>query len=176
MEKMTKSKRGRYTLEFKQEAVRLVESGQSQAAVCRSLGVVKQTLGNWVSEHRTDGEQPSACGVGACDDGARHTGKSDGVLCEVPEMKYAFIQRNRLVWPISVQCRVLLVSVSGYHEHLARGTKRSKWVDMIPNARPTYHEPNPRGIGIVSTHYDQQSERPAWNAGDFFGTKFAQMR
>ncbi|MEA2257472.1 MAG: hypothetical protein QOJ51_297, partial [Acidobacteriaceae bacterium] len=25
---MTKSKRGRYTLEFKQEAVRLVESGQ----------------------------------------------------------------------------------------------------------------------------------------------------
>jgi putative transposase len=30
-------------------------------------------------------------------------------------MKYAFIQRNKLVWPISVQCRVLLVSVSGYH-------------------------------------------------------------
>ncbi len=35
-------------------------------------------------------------------------------------MKYAFIQRNRLVWPISVQCRVLLASVSGYHEQLAR--------------------------------------------------------
>ena len=35
-------------------------------------------------------------------------------------MKYAFIQRNKLVWPISVQCRVLLVSISGYHEHLAR--------------------------------------------------------
>jgi transposase InsO family protein len=35
-------------------------------------------------------------------------------------MKYAFIQRHKLVWPISVQCRVLLVSVSGYHEHLAR--------------------------------------------------------
>ena len=35
-------------------------------------------------------------------------------------MKYAFIQRNKLVWPICVQCRVLLVSVSGYHEHLAR--------------------------------------------------------
>jgi transposase len=49
---MTKSKRGRYTLEFKQEAARLVESGQSQAAVARSLGVVEQTLGNWVREHR----------------------------------------------------------------------------------------------------------------------------
>ena len=35
-------------------------------------------------------------------------------------MKYAFIQLNKLVWPICVQCRVLLVSVSGYHEHLAR--------------------------------------------------------
>jgi transposase InsO family protein len=35
-------------------------------------------------------------------------------------MKYAFIQCNKLVWPIRVQCRVLLVSVSGYHEHLAR--------------------------------------------------------
>src|ERR1035437_1005964 len=44
---MTKSKRGRYTLEFKQEAARLVESGQRQAAVARSLGVVEQTLGNW---------------------------------------------------------------------------------------------------------------------------------
>ena len=49
---MTKATRGRYTLEFKQEAVRLVEPGQSQAAVARSLGVVEQTLGTWVSEHR----------------------------------------------------------------------------------------------------------------------------
>src|ERR1035438_2183241 len=133
---MTKSKRGRYTLEFKQEAARLVESGQSQAAAARSLGVVEQTLGNWVREHRAGtlkgaGSKPQVtaeqmensrlrAGAGACDDGARHPGKSDGVLREVPEMKYAFIQRNKLVWPISVQCRVLLVSVSGYHEHLAR--------------------------------------------------------
>jgi transposase InsO family protein len=35
-------------------------------------------------------------------------------------VKYAFIQRHRQVWPITVQCRVLLVSVSGYHQHLAR--------------------------------------------------------
>ena len=41
-------------------------------------------------------------------------------------MKYAFIQCHKLVWPICVQCRVLLVSVSGYHEHLARG------VDIAP--------------------------------------------
>jgi transposase len=48
---MTKATRGHYTLEFKQEAVRLVESGQSQAAA-RSLGVVEQTLGNWIKAHR----------------------------------------------------------------------------------------------------------------------------
>jgi transposase InsO family protein len=35
-------------------------------------------------------------------------------------MKYAFIQSHRRVWPIRVQCRVLRVSVAGYHEHLAR--------------------------------------------------------
>jgi transposase-like protein len=36
---MRNGKRGRYTLEFKQEAVRLVESGQTLAAAARSLGV-----------------------------------------------------------------------------------------------------------------------------------------
>jgi transposase len=46
------SKRERFTLEFKQEAARLVESGQGQAATARSLGVVAQTLGNWVKAHR----------------------------------------------------------------------------------------------------------------------------
>jgi hypothetical protein len=35
-------------------------------------------------------------------------------------VKYAFIQRHRQVWPISVQCRVLQVSVAGYHEHFVR--------------------------------------------------------
>ena len=49
---MRNGKRGRYTLESKQEAARLVESGQSQAAAARSLGVVEQTLGSWVKAHR----------------------------------------------------------------------------------------------------------------------------
>ena len=35
-------------------------------------------------------------------------------------MKYAFINRHRKVWPISVQCRVLEASVAGYHEHFVR--------------------------------------------------------
>ncbi len=49
---MTKTSRARYTLEFKQEAVRLVEGGQSIAAAARTLGVVDQTPFNWVKAHR----------------------------------------------------------------------------------------------------------------------------
>ena len=44
--------KGAHTLEFKQEAVRLVEGGQSIAASARTLGVVDQTLFNWVKAQR----------------------------------------------------------------------------------------------------------------------------
>ena len=47
---MTKTSRARHTLEFKQEAVRL--NGQSIAAAARTLGVVDQTLFNWVKAHK----------------------------------------------------------------------------------------------------------------------------
>ena len=36
-------------------------------------------------------------------------------------MRYAFIERHEKVWPIVVQCRVLEVSASGYHQYRARG-------------------------------------------------------
>ena len=49
---MVKAVRKQYTLEFKQEAVRLVESGQRVAAAARTLGVVEQTLFKWVKAHR----------------------------------------------------------------------------------------------------------------------------
>jgi transposase len=49
---MVKIPRKAYTLEFKREAVRLVESGQRISEAARSLGVVEQTLSNWVRAHR----------------------------------------------------------------------------------------------------------------------------
>jgi transposase len=49
---MTKTSRARYTLEFKQEALKLVEGGQTIAAVARTLGVVDQMLFNWVKAHK----------------------------------------------------------------------------------------------------------------------------
>ena len=73
---MEKAARARYTLEYKQEAVRLVESGQSIAGAARTLGIVEQTLFNWVKaqregrlagadrkskvSRRADGDQPFA--------------------------------------------------------------------------------------------------------------------
>ena len=62
---MQNGKRGRYTLEFKQEAVRLVESGQGIAAAARSLGVVEQTLSNWVKREGKLKEVGGKAGVTA---------------------------------------------------------------------------------------------------------------
>ncbi len=44
---MYKIPRQRYTVDFKREAVRLVESGARPAAAARQLGISEQTLGNW---------------------------------------------------------------------------------------------------------------------------------
>ena len=49
---MTKTLKARYTLEFKREAVRLVQAGQNIASAARALGVVDQTLYNWVKAQR----------------------------------------------------------------------------------------------------------------------------
>ena len=50
---MTKTTpRAKYTLEFKLEAARLVEAGQSISAAARTLGVADQTLFNWVKALR----------------------------------------------------------------------------------------------------------------------------
>ena len=86
---MTKPSTARYTLEFKQEAVRLVDNDQSIAAAARTLDVVDQTLFNWVKAHRqgklagahskapvsagerrADGDQPAQDRAGAREDGA----------------------------------------------------------------------------------------------------------
>jgi transposase InsO family protein len=60
-------------------------------------------------------------------------------------MKYAFIQLNCGVWPIRVQCRVLGVSVSGYHQHLSRrraiGCRRSLSKEaLLVHIRAVYAE------------------------------------
>jgi transposase-like protein len=43
---MMKATQARYTLEFKEEAVRLVKGGERQATVAKNLGLSEQTLHN----------------------------------------------------------------------------------------------------------------------------------
>jgi len=45
---MSETKRARYTLKCKMEAVRLVRGGQVAAVTAKALGIPKQTLENWV--------------------------------------------------------------------------------------------------------------------------------
>ena len=45
---MKSAVRGQYTLEFKQEAVRLVRGGEGVSSVAKTLGISGQTLHNWV--------------------------------------------------------------------------------------------------------------------------------
>jgi transposase len=43
-----KGKRAAYTLEFKLEAVRLVQGGQAKTVTAKVLGIPEPTLSNWV--------------------------------------------------------------------------------------------------------------------------------
>lgn len=43
-----KQTRARYTLEFKQEAVRQVKAGRAASMVAKTLGIPKASLTNWV--------------------------------------------------------------------------------------------------------------------------------
>lgn len=53
--------KARYTLEFKQEAVRLVHGGEKVSAVARTLGVSAQSLDNWVKAEAV-GRLRDVCG------------------------------------------------------------------------------------------------------------------
>jgi transposase-like protein len=47
-DEMAKGSRSRYTQEFKEEAVRLVNGGERVASIAKQLGVCEQTLQSWV--------------------------------------------------------------------------------------------------------------------------------
>ena len=60
---LKKAIRAKYTLEFKQEAVRMAEAKGSIAEVSRELGLPEQTLFNWVKAAR-EGRLVPAAGTG----------------------------------------------------------------------------------------------------------------
>lgn len=54
---MTSNQRGKYSPQYKAEAVQMVvQSGRPIAHVAKDLSVVEQTLGNWVKAWRKENE------------------------------------------------------------------------------------------------------------------------
>ncbi len=135
---MERAIRRRYTLEYKQEAVRLVAFGQKVSGggeVSWHRGADVGQLGEGgqarivarreqrAAQRGANGEHSSACGAAPCDDGTRHTGKGHCLLREGAAMKCAWIERHKLRWPMCGRCQVLKMSASGYLQHLTRRKK-----------------------------------------------------
>ena len=76
---------------------------RSQAGKCGANGI--------------DATESRACKGEA---GARHSKKSDGVLCAGISVKYAWIERHKSCWPVIRQCEALNVSTSDYFGHQRR--------------------------------------------------------
>ena len=51
---------------------------------------------------------------------SRRAKKSDGVLCQRVQVRYAIVARERARYSVRQLCRTLEVSVSGFHEYLHR--------------------------------------------------------
>ena len=109
---MTGIVRARYTLEFKQEAVRLVRGGQSLTSVSRGLGVSAQSIDNWVKADAVGGlKEAKGKSVNADQmEIARLKAElakmrmerdilkiSGGILREGVAVRYAFIERHEKV-------------------------------------------------------------------------------
>ena len=118
--------RAAYTQEFRLEAVRLVQSGQSQAQVCQKLGIPKARLASWVRQVKAgtlkldvaDGvaskvtpEQMEISRLRAEVARLRMerdiVKKSGGVLRAGRVARYAWIEQMKGVYPIAMSCHVL---------------------------------------------------------------------
>ena len=103
---MKKIPKQAYTAEFKELAVKRVKDGLSGGAAAKELGLIEQTLRNWVKaadagklngagsqggHPGADGTLPTARREHPAQAGERNPKKSDGVLRKGCAVKYAWI-------------------------------------------------------------------------------------
>ena len=120
---MKRAPQGRYTREFRQEAVKLVlEENLSLPEAGRRLSLPPSTLGYWVKlykagklgrrgqelpalDRRGDGAGLDEERTGGSEDGAGHPKKSSRVLCQGVAARYAMMKQLRLDYPTFVLSR-----------------------------------------------------------------------
>jgi transposase-like protein len=118
-----------YTAEFKKLAVTRVKDGMTAGAAAKELGLIEQTLRNWVKAAAAG----TLNGVGAKvvttapRDRATYARppnpkKRDGVLRKGHAVKYAWIDEQRNDYALDAMCSVLEISVSGYRSWKRGGT------------------------------------------------------
>ncbi|MEF8730204.1 MAG: IS3 family transposase [Accumulibacter sp.] len=127
-----------YTLEFKELAIKRVKNGQALAGVAKELGLVEQTLRNWVKAAAT-GKLSGACGKAvtpeemelsrlradniAAQARAGNHKKGGGVPREECAVKYAGIDAQGKAFALSGMCEALEVRLSGYRAWKCGGTE-----------------------------------------------------
>lgn len=123
--------RQNYTKEFKEEVVKLVtEQGLSIAEAARRLSMPSRNISRWLTKAKVGGVQETGRGREVSDKDAEMSRlrrdnaelrmerdilkKSDGVLYKGVAARYAFMRRERPLYPLRVLCSAMRVSRSGF--------------------------------------------------------------
>jgi len=129
-EKGQRRVRRSFTDDFKAGAVRpVLDEGKTVMQVARDLDLTTSALRQWVERARADrskgqdrAHQRGARGAGAAAQGgpraadaARHSKKSRGLLRERDHVKFAYVDVEKAQVPVTVLCRTLEVSRTGFY-------------------------------------------------------------
>src|SRR4029453_15325057 len=110
------------------------------------------------------GTGPAAGGEPAVADGAGHFKKSDGVLRERKELRFAFMEDHEGEWPVSVLCGVLEVSRSGYYAWRDRpeSVRRIRQRELVAEMRVIHGEKHKGNYGSPRMLGELQARGKAW--------------
>lgn len=166
---MRGQKHDTFSKEFREEAIRQArEERRPLTALARDLGVKYSTLRLWVKQaEEADGERPGRDGDLVAENRrlraenhqpaarARNPKKSDGLLREAQQMRFQFIaaEKAKAQYPVSLLCRCLRVSRSGFYDWARRGPSARVQQDarLIAQLRLAHH--SDRGIPYASDRF-----------------------
>jgi len=77
--------------------------------------------------------------------GVRNLNKGSGLLCKRVELRYDFIRQQMKAYPITMLCKVMEVSRSGYYKHFKREHKSKFGSDFAIIVRVRHVHSETRG-------------------------------